>query len=84
MTGQVGGKNFSLHAEGERVILTREEGERQEVDLAAPDETQPVPEPVCPTGVVDSALPEEPEPAPGESPLDELLSTSEVPEGGDE
>jgi hypothetical protein len=36
MTGQLGGKNFSLHAEGERVFLTREDGLRQEVDLAAP------------------------------------------------
>jgi transposase InsO family protein len=36
LTGQVGGKPFSVHAEGERVILTRAEGERQEIDLVPP------------------------------------------------
>ncbi len=36
LTGQVGGKPVSLHAEGERVILTGPEGTRQEIDLAAP------------------------------------------------
>ena len=37
MTGQVGGQSFSVHAEGERVILRREGGARQEVELVAPD-----------------------------------------------
>jgi transposase InsO family protein len=37
MTGQVGGQSFSVHAEGERVILRRAGGARQEVDLVAPD-----------------------------------------------
>jgi hypothetical protein len=37
MTGQVGGQSFSVHAEGERVILRREDGVRHEVDLVAPD-----------------------------------------------
>jgi hypothetical protein len=72
VTGQVAGKNFSLHAEGERVILTREEGERQEVDLVPPEEIVAVPEPVCPTGVVDPSLPEDAEPMPGVSPIDAL------------
>jgi len=36
LTGQVGGQPFSVHAEGERVILTRTAGERQEIDLVAP------------------------------------------------
>jgi len=40
LTGSVGGKAFSVHAEGERVILTRDQGVRQEVDLVAP--AQPV------------------------------------------
>jgi transposase InsO family protein len=39
LTGQVGGKSFSVHAEGERVILRREAGEREEVNLKAPGET---------------------------------------------
>jgi hypothetical protein len=36
LTGQVGGKPFSVHAEGERVILTQAEGARQEIDLVSP------------------------------------------------
>jgi transposase InsO family protein len=79
VTGQVAGKNFSLHAEGERVILTREEGERQEVDLAAPNDETQVPPPVCPIGIVDPSLPEEPEPAPGSSPLDEIAAANTEP-----
>src|SRR6266849_6492633 len=39
LTGQVGGQPFSVHAEGERVILTRAEGERQEIELTAPAAT---------------------------------------------
>jgi transposase InsO family protein len=79
LTGQVGGKPFSVHAEGERMILTRTEGERQEIDLVAPT---PVPEavkadlptPICPMGEVvgfgtDEANAEPPEP--GTSPLDD-------------
>ncbi len=53
MTGQLGGKNFSLHAEGERVFLTREDGLRQEVDLAAPAsaaEAPEMPRAICPDG----------------------------------
>ena len=41
MTGQVGGKNFSLHAEGERVFLTQEGEPRREVELAAPPHRRP-------------------------------------------
>ena len=37
MTGQVGGQSFSVHAEGERVILRRDGGVRQEVELVAPE-----------------------------------------------
>jgi transposase InsO family protein len=40
MAGQVAGQAFSLHAEGERVILTRAGQARQEVELVAPG--QPV------------------------------------------
>jgi hypothetical protein len=43
-----------MHAEGERVILTRTGGARQEIDLAPPAAAGPagLPEPVCPAGVV--------------------------------
>ncbi|HEY2934539.1 MAG TPA: DDE-type integrase/transposase/recombinase [Acidobacteriota bacterium] len=36
LTGQVAGKNFSLHTEGERVILTTPEGQRREINLQGP------------------------------------------------
>lgn len=48
LTGQVGGKPFSVHAEGERVILTRTAEGRQEIDLTAPTlgaARPPMPEP---------------------------------------
>lgn len=97
LTGSVGGKGFSVHAEGERVILTRQEGQREEVDLTPPTPPtpppapQPVPEPVlpqpvCPQGLVDSNLAEAenlPEPEPGTSPLDEHFPPAEgATEGG--
>src|SRR5205807_4866391 len=76
LTGQAGGQPFSLHAEGERVILTGAEGVRQEIDLAPPAAAAPereLPEPVCPAGVVEGADTSEEPPAPGESNLDEAL-----------
>ena len=92
LAGQAGGQPFSVHAEGERVILTRPDG-RQEIDLlpphppaAGPPAT--LPEPVCPHGVVSATGDgfEDP-PAPGQSALDEGLRriAGEVaprPEGG--
>jgi hypothetical protein len=75
LTGQAGGQPFSVHAEGERVILTSAGG-RREIDLLppaapAPTSTPPPPAPVCPQGVVsvDGEGFEDP-PGPGESPLD--------------
>jgi hypothetical protein len=79
LTGQVGGQPFSVHAEGERVILTRAGGQ-QEIDLAPPapaaNEVTDLPLPVCPVGEVvglgtDEANAEPP--LPGTSPLDEGL-----------
>jgi len=88
LTGQVGGQPFSVHAEGERVILTGAEG-RQEIDLVPPS-TPPasVPEPVCPLGQVSGLVDEgnEEPPPPGTSPLDEGLQRLPVilpSEGGD-
>jgi len=63
----------SLHAEGERVILTGPEGTRHEVDLAGGEAKPELPEPLCPAGQVLVELPEDEEPAPGTSPLDEGL-----------
>ena len=77
LTGQAGGRPFSVHAEGERMILTGSDG-RTEIDLTPPRMTGEevarvaLPEPICPQGTVSSAGAgfEEP-PGPGESPLDE-------------
>ena len=41
ITGKVGGKSFSVHAEGERMILTPEDGQRRQIDLVAPGDEQP-------------------------------------------
>jgi len=78
LTGQVGGQPFSVHAEGERVILTGADG-RREVDLVPPAPAaaaSPLPEPVCPAAVVSSLADEghEEPPTPGTSPLDEGLA----------
>ena len=53
VTGQLGGQNFSLHAEGERVFLSREGGARHEVDLVPPTAVAgqtKMPAAVCPDG----------------------------------
>jgi transposase InsO family protein len=68
LTGQVGGSPFSVHAEGERVILTRtttgsggvpnaQAGERQEIELTSPMPVDAaakgeLPMPVCALGEV--------------------------------
>jgi transposase InsO family protein len=85
LTGQVGGQPFSVHAEGERVILTGADG-RQEIELTAPPESDRVPpalpEPICPAGVVSGTLPDaaELEPAaPGTSALDGRYGSAEPP-----
>jgi transposase InsO family protein len=82
LTGQAGGQPFSVHAEGERVILTKADG-RTEIDLLPPaassdDALSQLPEPVCPAGMV-SGLAGDDQPgerAPGTSPLDAMLTPS--------
>jgi transposase InsO family protein len=97
LTGQAGGQPFSVHAEGERMILTNAGG-RREIDLlppSAPSESvtassSAMPEPICPQGIAASLVEEgfEEPPAPGESPLDEDLARLHEefspPEGGGE
>jgi hypothetical protein len=83
LTGQAGGQPFSVHAEGERVILTKADG-RTEIDLtplAAPTDNalSQLPEPVCPQGMptANADLGCEEPPAPGASPWDEGLAQLE-------
>jgi transposase InsO family protein len=90
LTGQVGGRPFSVHAEGERVILTEAGGDRREVELRPPGPAAPgLPEPVCPAGAVGGGVPEAAEGpgAPGTSPLDEglqrLRAALPAEQGGD-
>lgn len=79
LTGQVGGQPFSVHAEGERVILTGTGGQRQEVELVRPPQVEAppaeLPTPVCPSAAPSSLVGEglEEPPLPGTSPLDEGL-----------
>ena len=83
VTGRIGERAFSVHAEGERMILKREGEERTEVDLAAPGAAEvplidsaddyrvaEMPLPVCPDGSPYNDLPPEEEEMPGASPLD--------------
>ena len=72
MTGQAGGRAFTLHAEGERVYLTDEKGARREIDLVPP-EPKPLPDlpsPVCPVGSPSGDNAVERSAPPGTSPLD--------------
>jgi hypothetical protein len=91
LTGQVGNQPFSVHAEGERVILTGGQG-RQEIDLVpppAPAVAAELPEPLCPAGVVlsDTAAEAFVQPAPGTSALDlgcqQRVETAAPAPGGD-
>jgi hypothetical protein len=81
VTGQVDGKPFSVHAEGQRLILRREDGQREEVTLSdAPTRTsgEELPEPVCPHGapqVPPGEPAQSPPPPPGQSSLDEPMAT---------
>jgi transposase InsO family protein len=88
VTGQVAGQPFSLHAEGERVILTGGAG-RREVELTPPPAAPPavLPEPVCPVAVVpgtpaEAAVTSAEPPAPGTTPLDATFPVAPPTEGG--
>jgi len=80
LTGRVGDENISLHAEGERVVLTKDDGSREEVDLTAPgrrddDGEQTLPDAVTSQGrIPDHAAHDGPaDRPPGSSPLDAIL-----------
>jgi transposase InsO family protein len=87
LTGQVAGQPFSVHAEGERVVLTGADG-RREVELVAPPAgaaPEALPEPVCPVGMVQSSGAEASADVPlvpGTSPLDAAVPLRPPAEGG--
>jgi len=66
LTGRVGDKTISLHAQGDKVVLTDEEGVREEVDLLAPGRRAPIEAPG--TSELDGVLEDLAltEPAPGD------------------
>ena len=79
LTGRIGDQSISLHAEGEKVVMMKGDGSREEVDLGATgprqeDDAQ-LPEPVAPMGkpVDHPATADTEESAPGASPLDDVL-----------
>lgn len=93
VTGQVDGKPFSVHAEGQRLILRREGGQREEVTLSdapTPPLEEKLPDPVCPQGapsVPPGEPAQSPPPPPGQSNLDAPTDTcrdEEEPQGGDQ
>jgi transposase InsO family protein len=88
LTGRVGDQSISLHAEGEKVVMMKGDGSREEVDLGATgkrqDGTEPLPEPLAPMGNPPDhpATVDADEPAPGASVLDDLLPGLHGEEGG--
>ena len=84
LTGQLDGQPFSVHREGDRVVLRRAEGQREEVELVPPAEEascaaggeqspeQELARPICPDGSPSmTGRPTDVDPPlPGTSPLD--------------
>jgi hypothetical protein len=92
VTGQLGGKAFSLHSEGERVFLTRPGEQRREVDLTPPAvaaSSEELPPALCPDGSPDrmaepgqSATDSDAVGPPGTSPVDAFLASPPLPPRG--
>ncbi len=94
LTGQLDGKPFSVHREGDRVILHQASQPREEIDLVAPPQEAEVdpaeanaenlPQPLCPDGSPTTSWQDNsPEPAPGQSPLDALPKKALSASGGE-
>jgi transposase InsO family protein len=84
LAGNAGGQPFTLHAEGERMILKHGEGERQEIELLGPQKSADLPEPLCPRASLSAETETSPldqAPLPGVSPIDDALSRLERSEG---
>ena len=82
LTGRIGDQSLSLHAEGEKVVMMKGDGSREEVDLGATGtrqdhepsvESLPVPLVPMRQPADHPATLDDNEPAPGTSPLDEIL-----------
>jgi transposase InsO family protein len=86
LTGQLDGKPFSVHREGDRVILHQADQPREEIDLVDPRqvtskevnaEVDTLPQALCPDGSPTTLwqVSTSGTPLPGQSPLDVLLHT---------
>jgi len=64
VTGQVAGQAFSVHAEGERLVLRRQGQEREEIELTSPASSSPGTACSSGGGVAPAVLTAEPLPAP--------------------
>jgi transposase InsO family protein len=99
LTGQVDGKPFSVHQEGDRVILRQAGQLREEIDLVDPVEKEvpraqetegdTLPRALCPDGSPTSLwqVSTSGDPAPGTSPLDDYLNkgaSAQVPPAADD
>lgn len=82
LTGNTGGEAFSLHAEGERIFLTKADGLREEVELESGESakladgprSEELSEPLASEGSpIDTAPSEDCDVAPGRSALDAAL-----------
>jgi hypothetical protein len=95
LTGQVDGKPFSVHREGDRVILRQAGQQREEIDLPAPpdgaeplpqsnDQDEALPAAQCPDGSPQTSWsPPDAAWPPGVSPLDEALREVQDAADGD-
>jgi len=96
LTGQLDGKPFSVHREGDRVILRQAGQPREEIDLVDPNAGQSprqeqvnedaLPSALCPDGSPTSLwqVSTGDTALPGTSPLDELLHPGNAPAGGED
>jgi transposase InsO family protein len=89
LTGQLDGKPFSVHQEGDRVILRQADGPREEIDLQDPlssrrrspvSNMETLPPSVCPDGSPTTLwqVASGDAPLPGQSPVDELLRDDDL------
>jgi hypothetical protein len=82
LTGQVQGQPFSVHQEGDRVVLQQAGQAREEIELVPPSQASELPTAICPQGVPESygALPTEL--PPGVSAIDDYLAERGASEEG--
>ena len=95
VTGQVSGQSFSVHSQGERLVLVRDGQKRQEIELTDPpqEESTAPPQSVCPHAAPESWPNEPAEIPPNEpgktvidevaDPADQTEETEETEEEGD-